>query len=63
MTRKELAIAIYRLDTKKGMTGRCSEKEYVKRALYGVGSAKPFLKSELQEMYDRRIAEVEFEIK
>lgn len=57
MTRKELAIAIYRMDEKK-VKHECTEKEWVKRALEGIGCAKGFLKSELLEMYNRRITTI-----
>ena len=63
MTRKELATAIYRMDYAKGIRGsNCSEKEWVKRALNGIGYAKPFKKSELQEIYNRKLAETENQI-
>jgi len=55
MTKKELATAIYRLDSEKGIKHKCTEKEYVKRALNGIGEMKKgFLKHELEEMYARR---------
>jgi hypothetical protein len=57
MTRKELATEIYRMDEQK-TSHKCSEKEWVKRALNGIGGAKGFLKPELEDMYNRRIAEV-----
>ena len=56
MTRKELAIEIYNMDEKK-IKHVCSEKEYVKRALNGIGAVKGFLKSDLVEMYNRRVLE------
>lgn len=57
MTRKELAIEIYRMDEMKE-NHKCTEKEWVKRALNGIGSAKGFLKGELQEIYNRKLAEL-----
>ena len=62
MTRKELAIEIYRMDEKLYKNiypHKCSEKEWVKRALNGIGMAKGFSKAELIEMYNRRIKEIE----
>jgi len=56
MTRKELAIEIYKMDEKK-IKHQCSEKEYVRRALNGIGMIKGFLKSDLLEMYTRRLLE------
>lgn len=57
MTRKELAIEIYRMDELK-TSHKCSEKEWVKRALNGIAGTKGFLKDELIDMYNRRMAEV-----
>lgn len=56
MTRKELATQIYKLDSEKGLTHKCTEKEYVRRALNGIGACKGFLKTELEEMYKARIS-------
>jgi len=57
MTRKELAIEIYRLDELK-TPHKITEKEWVKRALNGIGACKGFLKPELVDMYNRKITEV-----
>ena len=57
MTRKELAMEIYRMDELK-TTHKCNEKEQVKRALNGIAGTKGFLKDELIDMYNRRMAEV-----
>ena len=45
MTRKELAMEIYRMDELK-TTHKCNEKEQVKRALNGIAGTKGFLKDE-----------------
>ena len=57
MTRKELAMEIYRMDELK-TPHKCSQKEWVKRALNGIGGAKGFLKDELIDMYNRRLEEL-----
>lgn len=54
MTREQLAREIYRLDEKKA-PHKITENEYVKRCLRGIGVVKPFLKSELEEMYQARL--------
>lgn len=63
MTRKELAIEIYKLDTilhnREGLKRNIDLKTWVKRALNGVGSAKGFKKAELEQIYNRRKIEVE----
>lgn len=46
------------MDEKKN-EHKCSEKEWVKRALNGIGMAKGFSKAELIKMYNRRIKEIE----
>lgn len=56
MTRKQLAIEIYRLDEIKAKH-KTTESEYVKRVLNGTGGVKGFTKEELQQMYNRRLTE------
>lgn len=56
MTRKELAIEIYRLEERK-QKHNISEREWVKRILNGIGCVKGFLKPELVVMYNRKLLE------
>ena len=57
MTRKELAQGIYRINKQRGLAGKISEAEYVRRLLKGVGAMKPQSKQELQSWYDRLMEE------
>lgn len=50
MTRKELATELYRLNVIRGICHKdgCGEKEWVRRALNGIGSSKRMSKEQLQ---------------
>lgn len=58
MTRKQLAEAIYDLDEAVEPHNQ-PKAVWVKRALNGCGPFKGFKKSELEEMYARKLAAVQ----